>query len=114
MESYHMDRGLMKARFLALSQTDRELVLLSVLYNLTIAMRDVLHTQTDSTKIDTAKSVSEINHKVLPFIIASRTGKSRYPDDVLFDIVLDTFSGTALLNYLPQIWDASIDTLSKP
>jgi hypothetical protein len=109
-----MDRPSAKSSFLALSQKDKELVLLSILYQLTIAIRDVFLTETDGVKLDAAQSASEINHRVLSSIMAVSTGKPRYPDDVLIDIVLDSFSGSSLRRYLPQIWDASIRAPNSP
>jgi hypothetical protein len=109
-----MDRAAIKRTFLAINEIDREMVLLRVLYNLTIAMRDIFHTQGDNQKLNASITFSEINHKTLAFLIALRVNKPHYSDDVFIDIVLDEFSKSYLANYLSQIWDTSFRAINSP
>ena len=103
-----MDRERIKSIFLSLNQVEKELVLLNLMFNITIAIRDFFQGKNDAAKASAGYTASEINHKALAFIIASLSNQSRYPDDVIIDIVLDQFLGSELKSYLPQVWDASI------
>jgi hypothetical protein len=107
-----MERSEMKAQFLAYNDADRNMLLLGLMHNLTLVIRDVFHERAEGAKVKASAGVSEINHKITSFVIAKMSNQAHYPDDLIIDFIVDGFIDADISGYLQQAWDTSVRTLA--
>jgi hypothetical protein len=106
-----MDKEAMTAQFSNLKPSDQVVVLLRVCFNLTIVSRDVFASESPK-KIEYAKNVSEMYHKILSGIISRVRQKGvSYPDDVLIGMLHGFLMQFNLEPYFHHIWE---DAFPKP
>jgi hypothetical protein len=107
-----MDQRKMKEQFLACAEADKVMIMLHLMYNMTIVIRDIFHERSDDVKLKSSYVVSEINHQITSYVIATMLNEARYPDDVIFDIIINKFNSSDIKGYLTKVWDASVQSLS--
>ena len=83
-------------------------VLLNVMKQLTIVFRDIDTTSAIETRLTAARSISEINHRLLAFVSASLTSQPHYPDDVIIDLLFDHLEQPALARHADWVWDGAL------
>jgi hypothetical protein len=106
-----MDQTEMKEQFLACGNADKVMIMLNLMFNMTIVIRDVFHERSDDVKLKASYVVSEINHQITSYVIATMLTEARYPDDVIFDIIIKKFTSSDIKGYLTKTWDASVQSL---
>jgi hypothetical protein len=107
-----MNQEVMANQFSKLGAFDQTAVLLQVTLRLTVVARDILRGPPDAKKLNQARGMSEINHKIISNVLARlRSADSRYPDDVLIGILYGIFSEYELESYLPYVWKDALTNL---
>jgi hypothetical protein len=85
-----MDLGAAQSWFRRLSQSDKVIVLLKIMWEFTLIMRDISLSSNDyETRWRLAYHLSEMNHAFTSAASAMIRGQPTFPDDVLMEILLD-------------------------
>jgi hypothetical protein len=106
-----MNREAMLQQFLELEPSTKILMLLAISFELTLLARDIDDREplADSHKLKYARGMSEINHQIIQSVISRlEDSDSRYPDDVLVDILYETFEKYELQPYFSFVWDRAL------
>jgi hypothetical protein len=109
-----MKRDEMVAQFLDLSPPDRLAMLIRICFNMSIVARDVLHRADvdDKSKLQFAEGLTELYHQITQNIIARLADAvSRYPDNVLIEILYDHFIRLKMEEALQTIWNESLQKM---
>jgi len=84
-----MDLAAAQAWFRALSQSEKVLVLLRIMWEFTLIMRGIALPSNDcEARWEIAYKLSEMNHAFTSAAAALIRGEPTYPDDVLMEILL--------------------------
>jgi len=103
-----MSKEEMLETFLNVEPADRIVMLILVSFHLTIVSRDIFLSQSNDKKLKSATGIQEINHKITSNVIDRLKGNnSRYPDNVLIEILFETFAAYELNDYLSDVWNSS-------
>jgi hypothetical protein len=110
-----MDLSETRAWFSSLSNSDKVIVLLIFMYEITILLRTVfLGYENDSeTKSRLAYHLSEMNHAFTQAALALMEGKPTYPDDVLIEILIEHPSDPVLEPYCHDILGKAVQRLAS-
>jgi hypothetical protein len=87
----HNETQALAAKFAALSSTEKQTFLLRVMFDLTLECRDVFSDPKTPVAV-VGRSVNELQNKLASHALAQLQMRSRYPDDVLFQILEETAS----------------------
>ena len=92
------DNALVTAKFLAMNGHEKLRFLLGISYELTVVARDISASCNDQLSLRTAVGMSEINHKILSYVLHAIDGEHEktFPADELLLVVLDMISGYGL------------------
>ena len=100
-----MDKLAAEAWFSNLPQTDKVIVLLSVMHLLTVAIRDIFLDYADDceTRSRLAYRISELNHRLTSAAGSIMKGEETYPDEVIVEMLLDGPNPPELQPYFPWV-----------
>lgn len=108
-----MDRPSLESWFAAQPERFRTLVLLEVMHELTIVLRDVSFADDSEKKWQSAYLVSECNHRLIGYSTAVMTGQPRYPDDVIIGILFDYLDHPTIERYTRHVWERAVEAATK-
>lgn len=91
----------------------RILVLLKVMHELTIVLREISFIGDWEQKWQLAYLVSECNHRLVGYITAVMTGQPHYPDDVIIGILFDYLDHPTIERYTRRVWDDAVDAATR-
>jgi hypothetical protein len=100
-----MDKLAMQSWFSALSPSDKVVVLLDVMHELTIATRSVFldYAGDCEARSRLAYAISELNHRLTAAAGAMMQNRETYPDDVLIEMLFEGPSHPELQPYFPYV-----------
>ena len=100
-----MEQSQLISTFSKLTSRDKAIALSRITFHLTIAARDIFFCSNydDSDKVKRAIGISEINHRVTSSVISILKDEPRYPDDVLFNILIEIAEKHELVTYFTTI-----------
>jgi hypothetical protein len=99
-----MDTAAMLAWFKTLSESEKILFLLDMMYEFTIVIRSVFHDGDKERSLAAAYSLSEFNHRLTSKVSAMLENKATYPDDMVVGGFVHRFSQPEL-RAEAFIWD---------
>ncbi len=108
-----MDRPETEAWFAAQPAQFRHLILLEVMRDLTIVMREVSFAEDAEHRWRAAYLVSECNHRMLGYISAVMTDQPHYPEDVIIGILFDYLDHPEIERYTRQVWERAVDAATR-
>jgi hypothetical protein len=108
-----MDRPEIESWFAAQSAQFRMLVLLKVMHELTIVLREISFVGDWEKKWQLAYLVSECNHRLVGYNTAVMTGQPHYPDDVIIGILFDYLDHPNLAPYTHGVWDSAVENATR-
>jgi len=96
--------------FAAQPEPFRLLVLLEVMHQLTMVLRDVSTSGDKDFMWRCAWLVSECNHRLVGYASAVMTRQPHYPDDVIIGILFDYIDHATLVPYTRAVWDRAVES----
>jgi hypothetical protein len=107
-----MDTAIMLAWFKTLSESEKILFLLDMMYEFTIVIRGVFHYLDKESRLAAAYSLSEFNHRLTSKVSAMLENKPTYPDEVIVEGFVHRFSQPEL-RANAFIWDRLVERANK-
>lgn len=89
------------------------LLLIEVMHELTIVLKDVSTTGDKDLMWRSAWLISECNHRLLGYASAVMTRQPHYPDDVLVGILFDYLNHQILEPYTRNVWDRAVEATTR-
>lgn len=101
-----MDKHAAQSWFSALSQSEKAMVLLRVMFELTLVVRGVfVYHQDSETRWRLAYSISELDHRLTSAALAIMQNRETYPDDVIVDMLFERPEHSELESYFPYVFE---------
>jgi len=108
-----MDLASKQSWFAAQPEPFKILVLLEVMHELTLVLRDVSASADKDLMWKSAWLVSECNHRLLGYASAVMTRQPHYPDRVIVEILFDHIGNAALEPYACRVWDRAVESATR-
>jgi hypothetical protein len=108
-----MDLASKQLWFAAQPEPFRVLVLLEVIHELTLVLRDISTLGDRDLMWRSAWIISECTHRLVGYATAAMTGQPHYPDDVIIEILFDHMGHDKLAPYTHHVWDRAVASATK-
>jgi hypothetical protein len=108
-----MDLASKKSWFAAQPEPFKILVLLGVMHELTMVLRDISTTDDKDLMWKSAWIISECNHRLASYAFEVMTQLPHYPDDVIIEILFDHIGHPTLEPYADRVWDKAVEDATK-
>ncbi len=95
--------------FSALSASEKAIMLFRVIWEMTLAVRDVFHEGDLHLSARTAYQISELNHRLASAGTGLLEGRPTYPDEVLMEILLSQAELPELSPYFPAVLERAVE-----
>jgi hypothetical protein len=108
-----MDLASRQSWFATQPERFKLLLLIEVMHELTIVLRDISTTGDKNLMWRSAWLISECNHRLLGNASAVLTRQPCYPDDVVVGILFDYLDNQTLEPYTLNVWDRAVASATK-
>ncbi|MGE0851154.1 MAG: hypothetical protein AB7O44_16245 [Hyphomicrobiaceae bacterium] len=102
-----------KSWFAAQPEQLRIAMLVAVMHELTLVLRDVYTMNDKALLAETGWIISECNHRLVGYLFGVVTHGPRYPDDVIIEILFDYLGHPTLARYASDVWDRAMEKATK-
>ena len=90
------------------SAQSRQLIMLSVMSELTLVLRDVSTQNDKDLQLRVSWLISELNHRLLDYVADVMLDRPRYPDDVIMGILSDYLEHPDLEPHTGHVWQRAV------